>query len=489
MKSSSDWISGDASGKWDNGQPLDLDGNGWVRSLAPGQVARKLMLRDFGDRYPAGQYSVRYKGQGTLKFGFAASIVSQQPGQMVIQVTPSVDGGLYVYIEATNPADYLRDIQITLPGGICDGDPFTHVFTASDCGAGRFLSFADNSQSILFNPDFANRLRGYSVLRFMDWMNTNNNPVTRWSQRTPMSYSTWTIASGAPVEVMIALANLVGAHPWFNIPHQADDAYAQNFAQLVATQLNPNLSVYVEYSNEVWNSMFGQWKYANDQGAAQVPPIDGLQYHALRSRNLAGIFKSALGAQRIVGVLGAQAANPWTATHALDFLKTRFGSTVGIDAIAIAPYFAVMPGPAQASTYTGMTLDDFFTYVRTWVLPQASTWGSEYRLKVAKVYGVRLISYEGGQHMVGIYGGENDAALNSLFDAFNRDPRIKQLYLDYLNNWKQQGGELFVHFNDVGRYTKFGRWGALEYVAQPRVASPKFDAIQTFIEQNPVWWQ
>ena len=199
-------------------------------------------------------------------------------------VTLSVDGGIYLYIEATNPADYLRDIQITMPGGICDGDPFTHVLTAQDCGGGRFLSFADNSQSILFYPVFANRLRSYSVLRFMDWMATNGSLVASWSQRMRISYSTWTTGGGAPVEVMIALANLVQAHPWFNIPHQADDAYAQNFAQMVKDRLDPALSVYLEDSNEVWNSQFAQYAYAVNQAKAQTPAIDNIQYHALRSR-------------------------------------------------------------------------------------------------------------------------------------------------------------------------------------------------------------
>jgi hypothetical protein len=304
-----------------------------------------------------------------------------------------------------------------------------------------------------------------------------------------MSYSTWTIASGAPVEVMIALANLVGAHPWFNMPHQSDEAYAQNFAQMVKDRLDPALSVYVEDSNEVWNSQFAQYAYAVSQAAAQTPPIDNIQYHALRSRTLAGIFKAALGAQRVVAVLGAQAVNPWTAFHGLDYLKGRFGTAaVGIDAVAIAPYFGVVPTPDQVLKYTAMTLDDFFAYVRTWVLPDSAKYASEYRLKVANTYGVHLIAYEGGQHMVGRLGAEGDATLNALFDALNRDPRMKQMYLDYLANWKQAGGELFVHFSDVSRYTKWGRWGALEYVGQPRVASPKFDAIQTFIEQNSVWW-
>ncbi len=119
--------------------------------------------------------------------------------------------------------------------------------------------------------------------------------------------------------------------------------------------------------------------------------------------------------------------------------------------------------------------------------PASAAWARNYR-KVANDYGVHLISYEGGESMVGILGAEGNTALNELFDAFNRDPRIKQLYLDYLAGWKQAGGELFVHFNDAGRYTKWGRWGALEYIAQPRAAAPKFDAIQSFIEQNPVWW-
>lgn len=488
MKSSSRWISGDSS-QWDNQQPLDLDANGWVRSLAPGQVARTLMLWDIGDHYPAGQYLVRYNGEGTLNFGSAASVVpgSQKPGEMLLQVTPDL-GGIYMDISATNPANYLRDIEIIMPGGICGGDPFTHVALAQACGSRRFLSFADNHRSILFYPVFADRLRAYSVLRFMNWMlgSSSESPVTNWSQRTLLSHRTWTTENGAPIEIMIALANRLDTHPWFNMPHAADDAYAQNFAQMVAARLDPALRVYVEYSNEVWNPDFAQRAYATAQGAAQVPPIDAMQYHALRSRTLGEILKGALGSARVVAVLGAQASTPLTASHGLDYLKSRFG-TVGIDAVAIAPYLPVTPRPEQASTYTAMTLDDLFNYVRTSVLPVSVAMMGDYRT-MTNGYGVRLISYEGGQHLVGIAGAENNDALTTLFHAFNRDPRIKQLYLDYLAGWKQAGGELFVHFTDVGRYDKWGAWGALEYIAQPRAAAPKFDAIQSFIEQNQVWW-
>jgi len=486
MKSSGEWISGDST-KWDNEKPLDLDANGWVRALAPGQIARKLMLRDIGSNYPGGQYTVRYKGEGTFRFQFAARAISHKPGEIVLQVTPD-SAGLYIAIEATNPANYLRDIEITMPGGVCEGDMFKHVNTIGDCGARRFLSFANYPRSITFYPVFADRLRAYSVLRFMDWGVVNGSKVTNWEQRTPYASATWGTAAGVPVEGMIALANRVGAHPWFSMPHQADDAYARSFAQTVKARLDASLGVYAEYSNEVWNSMFSQYTYSVAQGTLQVPPIDNTQYYALRSNGVGKIFKSVLTGPRVVAVLGGQAVNVWTATWGMDYLRSRFGAgAAGIDAFAMAPYFGVMPDPVEAAKYTSMSLNAFFDYVRTQALPGTVNDTATYRA-AADRYGVRLISYEGGQHMVGVLGAQNIDALSSLFDAFNRDLRIKNMYTDYLAGWKQAGGELFVHFNDSSTFTKWGRWGALEYVSQPRLAAPKFDAIQSFIEQNPVWW-
>jgi hypothetical protein len=477
MKSSSEWMSG-VGQDWGGGPPLDLDANGWVRSLRPGQVARKLMLREFGNRYPGGSYLVRYKGEGKLNFGFAAKVVSQRRGEMVIEVTPN-DGGVYLWIDATNPADYLREIEIVMPGGICEGDPFRHALSVQDCGARRFVSFAED-RSIIFYPVFLERLRAYSVLRFMDWMHTNGSPVATWAQRTPSGYHTWAAERGAPVEVMIALANLVGAHPWFTLPHQSDEAYARSLAQMVKEKLDPGLGVYVEHSNEVWNSMFSQHAYLASR--AKAHGVNLFQYHALRTRTLAAVFKAELGAERVVSVLGAQAASPRVAKSGLEYLKGQ-----GIDAVAIAPYFGVSPTPADAGKVAAMTVDAFVEHVRTTVFPREAAHIRNHRA-LANKHGLRLLAYEGGQHMVGVGAAQDNRALNALFDTFNRDPRIKQLYLDYLAIWKREGGELFVHFNDVSRYTKSGRWGALEYVAQPRAESPKYDALMTFIEQNPAWW-
>jgi hypothetical protein len=255
---------------------------------------------------------------------------------------------------------------------------------------------------------------------------------------------------------------------------------------MLKDKLDPALGVYVEHSNEVWNSMFSQYGYLTNRAKTEGANLS--QYHALRTRALAAVLKTELGAGRVVSVLGAQAANPWVATSGLDHLKGRFGAeALGIDAVAIAPYFGVSPTPAEAGKFAAMRPEVFIEHVRATVFPSEAAHMRNHR-KVADKYGLRLLAYEGGQHMAGVGAAADNKALNALFDNFNRDPRIKQLYLDYLAIWKREGGELFVHFNDVSRYTKSGRWGALEYVAQPRGESPKFDGLMTFIEQNPVWW-
>ena len=256
---------------------------------------------------------------------------------------------------------------------------------------------------------------------------------------------------------------------------------------MVKARLDPTLRVYVEHSNEVWNPQFQQYHYGVKMAAAQLPPIGPVPYHAVRTRMIGGFFKEVLGSSRVVAVLGAQAVNPWTASNGLEYLKAQFKGVIGIDAVAIAPYFGLGPSPKESGTYTTMTMEALFNLIRTSKLPMAVEMVKSYR-ELAKSYKLSLIAYEGGQHLVGKQGAENDVQLTALFHAFNRDPRIKQLYLDYLSDWKRAGGELFVHYFDVGRFGKWGSWGALEYVDQPRSSAPKFDALQTFIEQNPVWW-
>ena len=89
---------------------------------------------------------------------------------------------------------------------------------------------------------------------------------------------------------MIELCNEVKIDPWFNMPHLADDDYVQRFAEQVRKDLDPSLNVHVEYSNEVWNTMFDQADYAGKQGLALGFSNDGyqaqLRYYAHRATQI-----------------------------------------------------------------------------------------------------------------------------------------------------------------------------------------------------------
>jgi hypothetical protein len=460
-----------------------------VSSLKPGQIARTLMFWDLGGRYPAGTYVVLYEGEGSLQFGTGASLVSSQPGRAVLRVDPA-RGGISLFITATNPANYLRNIRVVMPGGICEGNPFVHAGDASACAdPAAYRSFENHHASIVFHPMFLERIRDYRTLRFMDWGLTNNSAQSAWAARPKPGDARWT-EKGVPVEVMVELANRLGADAWFNLPHLADDDYAAQYARLVKQRLRSDLKAHVEYSNEVWNGIFSQATHARTQGVALGLSADAYQaqirYYSKRSTEIFDLWSAefADAPQRLVRVMATQAGNSWTAEQALDYQNARLKT----DALAIAPYFGGYLGTSsQAARVEAMSLDQLFAELEAIALPQSIA-SMNANLTVAKARGLPLIAYEAGQHLAGVFGVENNAAINALFDGANRDPRMGALYTKYLEAWKASGAALLMHFNACTAYSKWGRFGALEYLQQPREQAPKFDALLNFIAQHPAWW-
>ena len=118
-------------------------------------------------------------------------------------------------------------------------------------------------------------------------------------------------------------------------------------------------------------------------------------------------------------------------------------------------------------------------------LNQARGWMSE-QAAIAQKYGVDLLAYEGGQHLVGVNGVENNGTITQLFGNTNRNAKMSGVYTQYLNDWRETGGKLFAVFEAVGPYSKWGSWGLKEY--QNQANSPKYAAVQQFITDNPCWW-
>ena len=120
-------------------------------------------------------------------------------------------------------------------------------------------------------------------------------------------------------------------------------------------------------------------------------------------------------------------------------------------------------------------------------MTQDAAWLRDFTTDLAP-YRLPLLAYEGGQTFA---SGSTDA-LNNLYMAASRDPRMGQAYIRYFHQWKAGGGQLFMYYNDVGGEGKYGSWGALESIMQTtsplRNPPPKWQAIQNFISGNPCWW-
>ena len=80
---------------------------------------------------------------------------------------------------------------------------------------------------------------------------------------------------------------------WINVPVAASDDYVRELALLLRDNLDPNLHIYVEYSNEVWNWDFSQahWNlaYADQHGLTYI------EAYAHRTAEIALIFEEVFG--------------------------------------------------------------------------------------------------------------------------------------------------------------------------------------------------
>lgn len=503
FKSSRKWITQCASGEpgcsgaWDTNEydKLDLDEGGWVKSLpspeAPPEYTRVRTILLDNDRYPGGQYVVLYDGEGTIEYSFDAqkNQAASTPGRDVIDITPSPTG-THLIITSTDPkktGNYIRNIRV--------------VPAENEA----------NYQSQIFTPDFLEKIQQFRALRFMDWMQTNNSDQSEWEKRPTVEKASYAYGGGVPVEIMVALANRMEADPWFNMPHMATDEYMTEFAQLVKDRLKSNLKVYVEFSNEVWNWQFHQAHYALQQGKARWGQDKGdafMQWYGMRTAQMCDLWKSAFGNQknRVACVMGTQTAWKGLENYPLEcsYWVAEGNQPCyqhGIDAYAITGYFSGGLGAPENSSTVESWLNDpdggfgkAFQQLKEGRLLAGSKDSLPdvyelftYHSQVAEQKGLKLVAYEGGQHITGSQGGENNERLTNFFIELNRRPEMYGMYTQLLNDWKAAGGTLFMHFSDIGQPSKWGSWGALEYAQQN--GAPKYNALQDYIDKTPCWWE
>jgi hypothetical protein len=437
------------------------DSDGWITALgaSPNNVAHAIVAIDLSTHWPAGDYTVAYDGTGTINFASGQGTYTHP----TLTITTPGNGGIWLELTATNASpNHLRNIRIYRPGGICSSDPFTHVTGAGSC-SGDYVAYS--AGTVRYSPEFLASIKNYACIRFMDFQMTNDQLISTWANRPLTTDYTWGVDDGVPVEVIVELCNQLNINPWFCMPHQATDDYVTQFATYVKDNLNSNLSVRVEYSNECWNSIFDQYAYCVTQaGVRGIPgsgdPQKARRFYSVRAVEIFALWYTAwAGAtSRVIRVLGVQSDNTAVITDVMGYLNAYLSA----DEMATAPYLYGAGADLNAlfadmnSEMTGTTFP-----------------AVEYDKSQADVYSVDLVCYEGGQHLTGA---------SSVFDQAQKDSRMGTLYDGYLAGLQSRGVSLFCHFNNCDfPYGANGRWGAQEWLGDVG-QRPKYDSLQNFIE-------
>jgi hypothetical protein len=372
-----------------------------------------------------------------------------------------------------------------------------------------------NRSGDVFRQEFINAVSHFPVIRFMDFVNTNNsNPdfpeLTEWSGRVSPSDA---LFDGAPWEHVVELANITGKDIWINIPVAATDDYIQSLAWYLKDGLHEDAMIYFEFSNEVWNPGFTQYEYNVAAAQAEVQTeING--GNATFLNNDAGQCDPAdehlLGGRRYVkrmkeiGDIFIETFSPGDRTSFETKIRPVFSWQIG----GWIPYYSCILTWFEYVYGAGSAKDHFYglagaAYVNAEGASGSATvsqlhakmisnsdaslgkkrdtptaWttgdGKVGLREIADIFQVRMLQYETGPDN----GGGSAVNVGNRIAA-NRSPEMKGVLLhDLGTNWfdnNQINGDLAMYFVLCSSYTRYGSWGATEEIED--MHTPKLKAI------------
>ena len=369
-----------------------------------------------------------------------------------------------------------------------------------------FLAFADTTggvrdikllrpgyadDSAIFTDEFLRAIEPFGCLRFMDYLKTNDSKIVTWSQRVKPTDAQFTVRGG-PYEYAIELGNRAGKDVWLNVPAAADDEFVRQLATLVKNKLAPGVNCYVEWSNELWNTIFSQHQLNLDAAREETARGDrtlnlggrdanprhwAWRRTARRTVEIARIFRDVCGPddRRVRVVLAGQHANPQILETGLRYIEANHGPPREfLYGVAIAPYFG--NDDKAALKRPDLSVDDVTAMLRAQANESADA-RAEASHDLARRYGLKSLAYEGGIDL-----GQYDVAVEAKARA-QLDPRTGDAVEKHLRAWFAHGGDEYVYFTLVSRYTKSGYWGLTDDVR--RLDVPKMQAAKRVADTVP----
>jgi hypothetical protein len=498
MWGSRKWLTRNAQGDgpWDTGKAdsmaVDADGYPAEAPFIPtGGGPAQIPFTILPSVRPSGRYVVRWKGDGEIGAGLAAKVVEQSKNRAVLQITISKPGEDVVVLSLlrSSRANPVRDVTV-----VSEKDD------AKDLRDQPFL------------PEFLRFVKPFSVLRFMDWSGTNGSIQQHIQDRKrPTAYTMVAtrgdldgtygpkpskldvqLSGGVAWEVVANLCNRNRSDAWLCVPHRADDEYIRQMARFFKDHLKPERKVYLEFSNEIWNWQFPQaqwmlrdkeagdgaeaWGYTTWEGSDRAKPTGHPERTAWLFRRCFDIWEKVFDGpsrKRLVRVVAVQ--NGWfdTVQRTTDAVMAHGGA----DAVSPSGYFGPDTATYRAWEALGakltadQVLDDMDRILET----NSKPWIAEYG-RLARRHKLRLVNYEGGQHIQP--EGQAEKPYNPALAAAQFSPRMEKTYLRNFEILKEAGVDLFCAFASVGRQgTRYGSWGHQETYDTPPSQAPKMRAL------------
>ncbi|MCH4890975.1 copper amine oxidase N-terminal domain-containing protein [Acidaminobacter sp. JC074] len=434
------WVQPEDLSKWSVNKEIPLRPDGYPLEIPyDGHVVHTVMLMHMdanGPMYPKGDYTLRFEGKGRIFISMDETdlVFSQADTDHLIPVTPSYNG-IHLTILESDKNDPIRNIQVMMPG---------------------FKT--DDTQP--FHPSFIDLVKDFKLLRFMKTSYVEETPSFDWHNRTlPRSQTQSNMATGGmSFEYITDLSNMIKADPWINVPHDASDDYVRKLAEFYKENLDQNLRLYIEYSNEPWNPMFIVYNDNMKKGEAL-----GLgsgeealsKYNVRRSLEMMAIFKDVYGSDYKERVTWS--ISTWGARKEIgDYILDEMDKSGYPDAFTVAPYFGgeLANDVGDGIVYTDDQVFDLMKEeLETTIKDQIILYKNQ-----ADQRGMRLLTYEAGSHFVSLFYPE-DQILVEQMKRINSDERIKDMYKLYYDIWHTYAKDittLFVFCEEPNIYGDFG---------------------------------
>jgi hypothetical protein len=327
---------------------------------------------------------------------------------------------------------------------------------------------------------------------------------------------------------MVALANKIGADPWFNMPHLATDEYVEEFATIVRDTLNSGLVAHVEPFNEIWNDQFSHTWWARDEARrlwGEVDVNDNINWQAMRSAQMLTIWKNVFGVEastRLRTIIGIQSGSGYTMYERILNTYVWYNRTQANIAVPGTypnnpePYIElrdVLDGVAETSYWGGIWVGNpsnravLADYLSTHTFDQTGQWlkeqmldpeGSDNIPSVAQLWsitqayldaedGIGHYLYEGGHHIL-LPGVTASVEVVAFLYWFIRSQYCADVYEASWDAWAAIGDGPYMQFTDVSPASltpgNYGFFGLLEDLFD---SSPRSELLARLNAEAEAW--